>query len=170
MRLFKLLALEDELRHELMANTRILFKYMISPKNNHKRCLVDTSSNSHIDFMHRYCSKGTQVEIIHMKNGNHKIRMYDDGDDKWRIQIVGNDKFPERFRFVFRGCQDELTDKMPDAYPPMDEFYHTIFRVLPAYCRDHVRYKHQQKIMVLIKDIAYLIRHLDQVYGADVEL
>ena len=75
MRLFKLLKLESELRDELMENTRLLFKYMLSPKNNHKRYLVDTSSNSHIDFMHQYPSKGTQVEIIHMKNGNHKIRM-----------------------------------------------------------------------------------------------
>ena len=168
--LIKALAIEEKLRNELMVKTHHLFKYMMSPKNNYKRCLVDTSSNSHIACMHRYVSNGSQVEIIHMKNGNHKIRMYDDGDDKWRVQIVANDKFPERFRFVFRGYPAELTDRIPDVYPPMDEFYHTIFRALSAYCRDHVRYKHQQKVMTLVKDMAYLIRHLDQIYGAEVEL
>lgn len=168
--LIKALAIEEKLRNELMVKTHHLFKYMMSPKNNHKRCLVDTSSNSHIACMHRYESNGSQVEIIHMKNGNHKIRMYDDGDDKWRVQIVANDKFPERFRFVFRGYPAELTDRLPDAYPPMDEFYHTIFRALGSYCRDHIRYKHQQKVMMLVKDMAYLIRHLDQIYGAEVEL
>ena len=170
MRLFKLLKLESELRDELMENTRLLFKYMLSPKNNHKRYLVDTSSNSHIDFMHQYPSKGTQVEIIHMKNGNHKIRMYDSGDDKWRVQIVANDKFPNRFRFVFRGCSDELTDHMPETYPPMDDFYYMIFRCLSDYCRNHVRYRHQQKVMTYVKEMAYTIKHLDSIYGIDIDL